>query len=77
MCIRDSYTTCAAGVDDWYIKAKELEINDFTESGVAKNAYIEFKGIPILYTPWVSFSFNNQRKSGILAPTYGLSLIHI
>ncbi len=65
------YTTCALGVNDWYIKAKELELNDFTESGVAKNAYIEFKGIPILYTPWASFSFNNQRKSGFLAPTFG------
>ncbi|MEQ1488111.1 MAG: LPS-assembly protein LptD [Methylotenera sp.] len=65
------FTTCAPGVDDWYIKAKELEINDYTESSVAKNAYIEFKGIPILYTPWISFSFNNQRKSGLLAPTYG------
>ncbi len=59
------------GVDDWYIKAKELELNDYTESGVAKNAYIEFKGMPILYTPWMSFSFNNQRKSGLLAPTFG------
>ncbi len=65
------YTTCAAGVDDWYIKAKELEINDFTESGVAKNAYVEFKGVPLLYTPWLSFSFNNLRKSGLLAPTFG------
>ena len=65
------YTTCAADVDDWYIKAKELEINDFTNSGVAKNAYIEFKGLPLLYTPWLSFSFNNQRKSGLLAPTFG------
>ena len=65
------YTTCEAGNNDWYMKAKDLEINDFTESGVARNAYIEFKGMPILYTPWVSFSFNNQRKSGLLAPTYG------
>ncbi|MDP1765705.1 MAG: LPS assembly protein LptD, partial [Methylotenera sp.] len=65
------YTTCEVGVDDWYIKAKELELNDYTESGVAKNAYIEFKGVPLIYTPWISFSFNNQRKSGLLAPTYG------
>lgn len=65
------YTTCAAGVDDWYIKAKELDLNDFTESGVAKNAYIEFKNVPILYAPWVSFSYSGQRKSGLLAPTYG------
>ncbi|MCF8186037.1 MAG: LPS-assembly protein LptD [Sulfuritalea sp.] len=65
------YTTCEAGVDDWYIKTKELELNNYTESGVAKNAYIEIKGVPVLYTPWIGFSFSNQRKSGLLAPTYG------
>lgn len=65
------YTTCAAGVDDWYIKAKELQLNDSSQSGVARNAHIEFKGVPLLYTPWMSFSYNNQRKSGLLAPTFG------
>jgi LPS-assembly protein len=65
------YTTCEAGVDDWYIKAKEIELNDYTQSGTAKNAYVEFKGVPLLYTPWMSFSFNNERKSGLLAPTVG------
>ncbi len=65
------YTTCAADVDDWYIKASEIEINDYTDSGTARNAYVEFKGVPLLYTPWISFSFNNQRKSGLLAPTIG------
>ena len=65
------YTTCDASVDDWYIKAKEIELNDFTQSGTAKNAYVEFKGVPILYTPWLSFSFNNERKSGLLTPTIG------
>ena len=67
------YTTCPAGVDDWYIKAKELALNDFTETGVGKNAYIEFKKVPILYTPWISFSYSGQRKSGLLAPTFGTS----
>ena len=65
------YTTCEAGVDDWYIKATEIELNDYTQSGTAKNAYVEFKGVPLLYTPWMSFSFNNERKSGLLAPTVG------
>jgi len=65
------YTTCEVGVDDWYIKAKDLALNDQSESGVAKHATIEFKGVPLLYTPWMSFSYNNQRKSGLLAPTYG------
>ena len=65
------YTTCEAGVDDWYIKANEIELDDYTQSGTAKNAYIEFKGVPLLYTPWMSFSFNNERKSGLLTPTIG------
>lgn len=65
------FTTCAAGVDDWYIKASELKLNDYTESATAKNGYVEFKGVPIIYSPWIGFSYNSQRKSGFLAPTYG------
>lgn len=65
------YTTCEPGVDDWYIKASEIELDDYTQSGTAKNASVEFKGVPLLYTPYLSFSFNNERKSGLLAPTVG------
>ena len=65
------YTTCEAGVDDWYIKAREIVLDDYTQSGTATNARVEFKGVPLLYTPWMSFSFNNERKSGLLAPTVG------
>lgn len=66
-----SYTSCAPEVDDWYIKTSNLALNDYTRTGEATNAYIEFKGVPILYTPWMSFSYNNQRKSGLLAPLWG------
>jgi len=65
------YTTCEAGVDDWYIKSREIELDDYTQSGKATNAYVEFKGVPILYSPYLSFSFNNERKSGLLAPSVG------
>lgn len=65
------YTTCAPGVDDWYIKATELQLDDYSKTGTAKNAQVEFKGYPILYTPWMNFSFLNQRKTGLLAPTVG------
>lgn len=65
------YTTCAADSDDWYLKASEIELDDYTKTGTAKNARVEFKGLPILYTPWITFSFLDQRKSGFLAPTVG------
>lgn len=65
------YTTCEAGNDDWYMKAKEFEIDRYTETGTATHASIEFKGVPILYTPWIDFPLNNQRMSGFLTPTFG------
>ncbi|ACT47497.1 LPS-assembly protein LptD [Methylotenera mobilis] len=65
------YTTCEVGVNDWYIKASEIKLDDYTSSGSATNARVEFKGVPLLYTPWIEFSFNNQRKTGLLAPTMG------
>jgi LPS-assembly protein len=65
------YTTCEAGVDDWYLRASELELDHHTETGTATHASVEFKGVPILYTPWIDFPFNKQRKSGLLAPSFG------
>ncbi|MCB4810476.1 LPS assembly protein LptD [Methylovorus menthalis] len=65
------YTTCEVGRDDWYIKASDLELDDYTKTATARNARVEFMNTPILYTPWISFSFLNQRKTGLLSPTFG------
>lgn len=66
-----SYTTCSPGQDDWFIRAGQLHIDRNTQEGVARNARVEFMGVPLLYTPWISFPLNNQRKSGLLAPSFG------
>ena len=65
------YTTCPTGNDDWYIKAGNLKIDEAEHVGVAKNASIIFKGVPILYTPWINFPVGENRKSGFLPPTFG------
>lgn len=65
------YTTCQAGSDDWYLHAKDLEINRTTQVGTASHAYIDFMSVPILYTPWMTFSLNSERKSGVLSPSFG------
>ena len=69
--LKSRYTTCEVGSDDWYIKSGQLKIDDETKTAVATNATVEFKGVPILYTPWINFPYGNQRKSGLLAPTWG------
>ena len=69
-----TYSTCtpAAGHDpDWYARAADLRLDYDEEQGTARNATLYFKGTPILYSPWLSFSLNNERKSGLLTPTFG------
>ena len=68
-----SITTCEAGQNDWFINASELEINERSQRVDATNAELEFKGFPILYSPYVNFSFNDDRKSGFLVPSIGSS----
>jgi len=66
-----SYTTCSPGQDDWFIRAGQLHIDRAAQEGVARNARVEFMGVPLLYTPWISFPLSRQRKSGLLAPSFG------
>ncbi len=66
-----TYTTCPVDNDDWYLKVRELDIDQGRNVGVARHASLHFLGVPILYSPWMDFSLNNERKTGVLAPTIG------
>lgn len=66
-----TYTTCPTGVDDWFLHAEDLAIDRVAQVATAKQAYVEFKDVPILYAPWLDFSLDRQRKSGFLIPSLG------
>lgn len=68
---QSSYTTCPAGNDDWFLRVSDLEIDRNRQVGVARNASVIFKDVPILYIPWLDFPLNKDRKTGALAPTFG------
>jgi len=68
---RASYTSCPIGNDDWLLKMSELDLDRNTQIGTAYNARVEFMGVPILYTPWMDFPLNDQRRSGFLGPVLG------
>jgi LPS-assembly protein len=65
------YTTCPAGNDDWLIRMSTLEIDRDRQVGVAYNARVEFKSVPFLYTPWMDFALNDDKRSGFLGPVFG------
>ena len=61
--------TCDPNDDSWYLKASTIDLDYGRNVGVARNARVEFQGVPILYTPWIDFPLDGGRKSGLLFPT--------
>jgi LPS-assembly protein len=67
------YTSCPVPRDDWFIRVRELELDTSRNVGTAYNTTVFFLGVPILYSPYLSFPLDNRRKTGFLAPTFGTS----
>jgi LPS-assembly protein len=67
------YTACPAGRPDWLFRAKRIDIDQAAQQGVGRNVELDFKGVPILYLPLVSFPVGDARKSGFLFPSLGTS----
>ncbi|GAB2180152.1 LPS-assembly protein LptD [Denitratisoma sp. agr-D3] len=67
-----TYSSCVPGEgQDWFAKVASLDLNYENSIGEARDATVYFKGVPLLYAPWLDFSLNRQRKSGFLSPTWG------
>jgi LPS-assembly protein len=67
------YTTCVADNNDWYLTSADVELDKSRLVGIAHDATVYFKSVPILYSPYLSFPLSNERKSGFLTPVYGSS----
>ncbi|QDQ27084.1 LPS-assembly protein LptD [Chitinimonas arctica] len=65
------FTTCQPGRDDWFIRARDLELDYSRNLGVARHGSIEFLGVPLLYSPYLDFTLDGSRKSGLLSPSIG------
>ena len=77
------YTTCdpETGEGDawdmdknfWKISASSIKLNHETDRGSARNVILRIKGVPVFYTPYLSFPTSKKRKSGFLVPSFGTS----
>lgn len=68
-----TYSTCPRGSEFWELRARELEINEETQRGIARGITLAFKDVPILYFPYLSFPTTDERQSGFLPPRQGYS----
>ena len=67
------YTTCPPGSEDWLMRGKSINIDTNTGVGTARGMKLQFKGVPILYSPYISFPIGDARKTGLLTPEIGSS----
>jgi LPS-assembly protein len=67
------YTSCDPDDRDWHLKAKELNIDQNSGRGTAKNATIYFQEIPFFYLPYIMFPIDDRRMSGMLTPLISYS----
>jgi LPS-assembly protein len=67
------YSTCPPGSNAWSLKASTLTLDQDKGIGVARDARLRVKGVPVLYTPYLRFPIDDRRKSGFLIPTVGSS----
>ncbi len=74
------YTTCPRepGPDwlpDWLLRAATMRFDSEDETAEAEEAAIDFKGVTLLSMPSLSLPLTEKRKSGVLAPTFGVDNI--
>jgi LPS-assembly protein len=65
------YTTCPPGSNDWMLEAGDIDLDTEDGTGTARNVKLRFQGLPILYSPFLSFPLSDARKTGILTPEFG------
>ena len=71
--IQVRYTSCPVGNEDWMLQASSLSIDSKAQEGTAHGVTMRVKDVPIFYTPYISFPVGDERKSGLLFPSFGHS----
>jgi LPS-assembly protein len=71
------YSTCervpgSKWLPDWFIRASTIELDTKEQVGTAIGGVLEFKGVPILGAPYLTFPLSDKRKSGVLPPTINI-----
>lgn len=71
------YSTCprtpgAPWMPDWLIRASRVDLDSAKQEGTAVGGVLEFKGVPLLGAPFLSFPLSDARKSGFLPPSINL-----
>ena len=66
-----SFTTCPLTDRAWEIKSKRIVLDTRANKGTGHGTRVEFKDVPFIYLPWMTFPIGPQRQSGFFFPNIG------
>ena len=69
---KGTVTTCNGEKPDWKFKFEEMDVT-MSGRGKARKVSFNIDGVPVLYTPYLTFPVKRERKSGFLFPSYSTS----
>ena len=68
-----TYTTCDPSNVVWQLNAPDIEVNNDSGFGTARNAVLKIGNVPFLWAPYFKFPIDDRRLTGLLYPKVGLS----
>ena len=76
-----TYTTCRrlpgpSWIPDWILRAGTITLDNEEDVGLAQDAYLSFKDVPILPVPEISFPLSDRRKSGLLPMSFAIDSVN-
>ena len=66
-----SFTTCPVSDEAWRLSSRSIVLDTRERNGTGRGTSVQFKGVPIVYLPWMTFPIGPQRKSGFFFPGLG------
>ena len=67
-----TFTSCPVSQESWHLASSDINLNNQTQIGYARNVTFNIGKVPVFYFPWLKFPINNQRLSGFLTPSVRL-----
>ena len=71
-----AFTYCPEDNNDAVLVSSEIELDAETGQGIARDATLRVRDVPIFYFPYIKFPIGQQRRSGFLFPKAGYETRH-
>ncbi|MGA9335935.1 MAG: LPS assembly protein LptD [Rudaea sp.] len=68
-----TYSTCDPDDRRWYLRAREMELDQTVNRGYAHDVTMYYGDVPFFWLPYLRFPLSKERVSGFLFPNVGYS----